>query len=152
MPLSELRYFVRNVLAAVTIADKNGHAFIIALKGDLGAGKTTFVQALAREFGITDTVQSPTYVIMKKYTISLDSYAADVMGKQFKTLVHIDAYRLEKPEEIEALRPEEFLKDPSVLVCLEWPEKVEGVFPEPDMTISFSSQDALGGERYITLI
>jgi len=115
-------------------------AAIIALQGELGAGKTTFVQALARELGITDTIQSPTYVLMKAYPI--------VWG-DFRTFVHIDAYRLEHPEEFKTLSPETFLTDPHALVCIEWPEKVAGFLPQPQVVVRFSHEAALEGERYI---
>lgn len=109
---------------------RSGHqATIIALRGDLGAGKTTFTQALARELGITDVVQSPTYVLMKSYPINF---------KQFKNLIHIDAYRLDKPEEFSALKPETFLNNPENLIVIEWPERVEGHLPTPDILLNFS--------------
>ncbi len=114
----------------------------VALSGDLGAGKTTFVQALARALGIAETVQSPTYVLMKSYPIAY---------RQFTTLIHIDAYRLEKPEEFAALRPEIFLADPTNLVCIEWPEKVGEALPKPDLLLKFSSEGAEEGERYISI-
>lgn len=104
-------------------------AFVIALRGDLGAGKTTFTQALAKELGITEAVQSPTYVLMKNYPISFG---------RFTKLIHIDAYRLEKPEEFNALKPEEFLSNPENLVVIEWPERVEGVLPTPNILLNFS--------------
>ena len=116
------------------------HATIIALRGDLGAGKTTFTQALAKELGITESVQSPTYVLMKSYPISFG---------HFTKFIHIDAYRLDSPEEFSALKPEEFLSNPQNLVVIEWPERVEGVLPKPDIVLNFSSQDALEDERYI---
>ncbi len=133
------------------MSEKNGRAFIIALEGDLGAGKTTFVQTLAKELGVVGTLQSPTYVLMKKYSIPPDSLTSDVMGRHFTTLIHIDAYRLNDPKEIEALRPEEFLNDPATLVCIEWPEKVAGSFPRADITITFSSESVGEGERFIEM-
>lgn len=114
-------------------------AAIVALRGDLGAGKTTFTQALAQELGITDTVQSPTYVLMKSYPIFFD---------RFRKLIHIDAYRLDKPEEFAALEPETFLNDPENLVVIEWPERVEGVLPTPDLLLNFTHTDS-EEERYI---
>ena len=132
-----LQGLVKEVLAK--FPNKNT-ATVLALVGELGAGKTTFVQVLAKELGVVETVQSPTYVLMKKYQIP---------NFKFQTLIHVDAYRLEKPEEFTALNPEEFLKDPSNLVCIEWPERVEGALPKPDMVIKFSSEAANEGERYI---
>ena len=137
--LSSLPIFAKEVLAK--LAPKNT-ATIVALRGDLGSGKTTFTQALARELGITATVQSPTYILMRKYQIT---------NHKFQTLIHIDAYRLENPKEFAALRPEQFLKDPKTLVVVEWPEKVEGALPPADLTINFSSDGAKEGERYIEM-
>ncbi len=138
--LSSLPIFAKEVLAK--LAPKNT-ATIVALRGDLGSGKTTFTQALARELGITATVQSPTYILMRKYQIT---------NHKFQTLIHIDAYRLENPKEFAALRPEQFLKDPKTLVVVEWPEKVEGALPPADLTINFSSDGAKEGERYIEVV
>ncbi|HVV15206.1 MAG TPA: tRNA (adenosine(37)-N6)-threonylcarbamoyltransferase complex ATPase subunit type 1 TsaE [Candidatus Paceibacterota bacterium] len=124
------------------IPEKTDGAAVLALSGDLGAGKTTFVQALARELGIQETVQSPTYVLMKSYPIAY---------KQFTTLIHIDAYRLEKPEEFAALKPDIFLADPTNLVCIEWPEKAGTALAKPDLLLKFSSEGAQEGERYISI-
>ncbi|MDO8548473.1 MAG: tRNA (adenosine(37)-N6)-threonylcarbamoyltransferase complex ATPase subunit type 1 TsaE [bacterium] len=136
--LNELSTIVKKVLAA--LPQGGTRASIITLQGELGAGKTTFVQALAKELGVIDIVQSPTYVLMKKYQIS---------HPRFKTLIHIDAYRLNNAQEFAALEPEQFLNDPNNLVCIEWPERVEGALPKPDLTIKFSSEGASEAERFI---
>ena len=138
--LSALPLFARDVLAK--LAPKNT-ATIVALVGDLGAGKTTFVQALGRELGITETMQSPTYVLMKKYQTT---------NSKFQTLIHIDSYRLEDSKEFTALRPEQFLQDQKALVVVEWPEKVAGALPPADLTINFSSDGAKEVERYIEVV
>lgn len=140
IPLSELSALAEKTLTRLPV--HLNRAALIALTGELGAGKTTFVQALARALGVTETVQSPTYVLMKSYPISY---------KQFTTLVHIDAYRLEKPEEFSALKSDTFLNDPHNLVCIEWPERVTGKLPAPDLTIQFSADGAEAGERYISI-
>ncbi len=138
--LSNLPLLAKNVLAKLT-AKKNAAA-IIALSGELGAGKTTFVQTLGKELGIAETIQSPTYVLMKSYPIS---------NKKFNKLIHIDAYRLNNAQEFVALKPGQFLNDPKVLVVVEWPERVEGALPEPDIAIGFSSEDAGEGERFVEI-
>lgn len=140
---AELPYFVRNVLAALSLQEKKEGAMILALSGELGAGKTTFVQTLARELGVTEQVQSPTYVLMKSYPIAFEHW---------NTLVHIDAYRLQTPEEFLTLRPQEFLSNPHALVVVEWPEKAQGVLPKADLTVNFSSEGAGEEERYIELV
>jgi tRNA threonylcarbamoyladenosine biosynthesis protein TsaE len=128
--------------SSVSASPMSEKAFIIALRGDLGAGKTTFTQALARELGITETIQSPTYVLMKSYPISFG---------RFTKFVHIDAYRLEKPEEFGALKPEVFLNDREVLMVIEWPERVEGQLPAPDIVLNFSHTDS-EEERHIEIL
>ncbi len=132
----------------------DGHkdaATVLALEGNLGAGKTTFVQTLARELGVKDVVQSPTYVLMKNYGLELSGPEATT-NKKFTKLVHIDAYRLESPEEFDALRPEEFLNDPYALVVVEWPEKLGAKLPKPDMTLSFSADGMTEVERDIAAV
>ena len=138
--LNELGGVVKEVLH--TLSQSSEYAVIIALQGDLGADKTTFTQALAQELGVTDTVQSPTYVLMKSYPINFG---------RFSKLIHIDAYRLNNAKEFEALKPEEFLSDPHNLVCIEWPERVEGALPTPDVLIKFSADAAGEGERFIEI-
>lgn len=115
-------------------------AFVCALQGELGAGKTSFTQCLAEIYGVTEHVTSPTYVIQKTYPL---------IGSKFEKLVHIDAYRLESERELEVLGFEELLKDPSVLLCIEWPERVRSLIPKNALWIQFKH---LGGEgRHITV-
>lgn len=103
-------------------------ATVLALRGDLGAGKTTFTQALASELGVEENVTSPTFVIMKIY---------DLLGKKFTRLIHIDAYRFGSADELDALNFTDFLKDPKNLIVIEWPEKVAGKLPPETIYIDF---------------
>jgi len=139
VPRENLRGLVREVSAQ--LPEKNA-ATIIALMGELGAGKTAFVQEFAKELGISQAVQSPTYVLMKKYQVS---------NSKFQTLVHVDAYRLQNSREFAALKPEEFLSDPLALVFVEWPERVTGALPAPDLVIKFSSEGADEKERFVEI-
>jgi tRNA threonylcarbamoyladenosine biosynthesis protein TsaE len=149
VPLNELPEYVRNVRAAIKASPALPRATVVALRGDLGAGKTTFVQTLARDMGIGEPVLSPTYVLMRSYDIDGNRLPNGAM-RRFNRLVHIDAYRFEKPEQWAQLRPQEFLNDPHTLVLVEWPEKVEGFMPKPDMTIDIK-QGIDGTERYIVM-
>ena len=101
-----------------TLAPGN-RAIVVAFYGDLGAGKTTFIQALAKEIRIEEPITSPTFVIQKTYSAK----------KYFDTLVHIDAYRLSGGEELSKLRFEETISVPDSLVCVEWSENVLDVLP-----------------------
>ncbi len=91
---------------------------ILAVQGDLGAGKTTFIQALAKELGIKRFVPSPTFSLMRSYKVS-----PAVNG--IKRLIHVDAYRLKNARELMVLDLDEELSDGGSVLVLEWPEKVE---------------------------
>jgi len=93
----------------------SGEALVTGLSGHLGAGKTAFVKAIANIMGVKEEVTSPTFVIMKIY---------ETKHPVWPRLVHIDAYRLERREELEALRFEEVVADKNNLVLIEWPENV----------------------------
>lgn len=95
--------------------DKIGSgAVVLFLSGDLGSGKTTLTQQIAKIMNVSEHVISPTYVLVKEYETSGD----------FSSLVHFDAYRLEDPSEIEQLGFDELLKKKSLIV-VEWPERVK---------------------------
>lgn len=122
--LGDMEKVAQEIVASVLPLSDNAH--VIALSGNLGAGKTTLVQHIARILGITETVTSPTFVLMKQYP---------VQHHTFTQLVHIDAYRLEKPEELHALRINSIFSDPGNLVIIEWPEHVASVLPAQKTTI-----------------
>ena len=122
-------------------------ATVVDLNGQLGSGKTTFTQAVARALGITENITSPTFVLMKIYEISTTGNAGAV--NKFKHLVHIDAYRLEEGSQLSALNFEQINSDPSNLVLIEWAENVKSGLPE---TISHVEFEHVGeNERKITL-
>jgi len=100
----------------------NKKARVVALSGELGTGKTTLTQELARQLGIKDNIISPTFVIMKTYNISTKSKHYS----NFKKLIHIDAYRLNSHEELLKIGWQELVKDKNNLIIIEWPEKVKG--------------------------
>ena len=104
----------------------------LALHGDLGVGKTTFVQGLASGFGVVGQVTSPTFSIYSVHH-----------GKS-RVLVHLDAYRLENEHQIEALLLEEFLVPPYCL-AIEWPEKIAGWLSPDAWHITLSIVD---GDRH----
>lgn len=103
-------------------------ATFVALSGDLGAGKTTFVQGIAAALGVTEHVTSPTFVIMKIY---------DLTGQKFDRLVHMDAYRLKGERHLRALGWDALARDPKNLIVVEWPEKIEGGIPPGARSITF---------------
>ena len=102
---------------AQTVGLKSQGGDIYALQGNLGSGKTSFAQGFAVGLGIKEAVTSPTFVVMKEYKVRDNSNGID-------KLIHIDAYRLEKPEDALSLGLPEILKDNKAVVLIEWPEKV----------------------------
>ena len=120
---------------AEDIAEKispRARATVIGLSGELGAGKTVFVQAIARVLRVAEQVQSPTFVIEKIYPL---------VGSRFKKLIHIDAYRIEKESELSVLRWEEIITDSANLILVEWPEKLGTLAKDISYTVSFRPID-----------
>lgn len=135
-PLEMGRFAAEFVVALTTEAHA---ATVIALSGELGAGKTTFTQAAARALSVEETVNSPTFVIEKIYSLNDQKWAR---------LVHIDAYRLKSSNELRALGWEKQVADPSNLAIIEWPEHVAEAIPENAHRITIEIGE--GEERTIT--
>lgn len=108
-------------------------ATVLVLSGDLGAGKTTFTQALAARLGVLDVVQSPTFTIMKFYNTT---------DTDFKQLIHMDAYRIENISELKPLRFAELLKRPETLICIEWGERIAEVLPKEKISLTINHQSS----------
>lgn len=129
---------VRAVLNEVRSCTRVG-ASVIALSGPLGAGKTTFSQAVAKELGVTDAVLSPTFVVEKRYATA---------DHRFSRLVHIDAYRLETSRELLVLHFSETVRDPQTLIIIEWAERVADIVPKDALWIKLAH--VREGVRHIT--
>jgi len=109
--------------------DIGQEARVFALQGELGSGKTTFVQGFAQGLGIKEKVLSPTFVIMKSYAIPASN----------KTFYHIDCYRVERPKDLLELGWQEIAQNPNNIILLEWPERVEDILPVDKREVSFVS-------------
>jgi len=108
------------------LAPRSKSATVVGLYGDLGAGKTTFVQAVAKALGVSTTVNSPTFLIFKTYQLQTTNY---------KLLIHVDAYRLKSSDELKKLRFDELLSDPKNLILIEWADKVADLLPADHIRI-----------------
>ncbi len=117
---------------AAALAAELGPDRTLALHGDLGVGKTTFVQGLAQGLGVREPVTSPTFAIYAVHR------GAD------RTLVHLDAYRLEGARQLEDLLLDEFLVSPWVL-AVEWPERVADWLPADALHLDLGIVGAPGG-------
>jgi tRNA threonylcarbamoyladenosine biosynthesis protein TsaE len=101
---------------------------VICLQGDLGAGKTTFVQGIAQGWGSRDAVSSPTFIIVNVYR-----------SDDQKQLFHLDAYRLESTLEAEELDLQSMQAQGSLLI--EWPERMERLIPRDRLWIKLEHVD-----------
>lgn len=118
----------------------HNEALVVGLYGDLGSGKTTFTQAVAKVFGITEDITSPTFVIEKIYSIEHPSQIEsqfDGASNKFTHLVHIDAYRLDSSRELSVLDWQRTKSDPKNIILIEWPERVIDILPENHAKINF---------------
>lgn len=116
------------VLAEEILRTKLGKkAVVIGLIGDLGTGKTTFLQGFAKGLGVKEKILSPTFLIMRKLPMA-----------GFRTLCHVDCYRIRKPREILALGLKEVLADSKNVVAVEWADKILGILPKGAIILKFS--------------
>lgn len=107
-------------------------AKVLALKGELGAGKTTFVKGFAKALGLKVKISSPTFVIMKSFQLQASS---------FKNLYHIDAYRLKDEKELKKLDIEEVFSKPENIVLIEWSDRVKKILPQKRILIHIDHVD-----------
>ncbi|MBP9821992.1 MAG: tRNA (adenosine(37)-N6)-threonylcarbamoyltransferase complex ATPase subunit type 1 TsaE [Candidatus Pacebacteria bacterium] len=107
--------------ALLLIKEANGQPLVIALEGELGAGKTTFTQAFAKALGVKENLKSPTFVLMKHYSLK------DIPN--YQTLYHFDCYRLNSSADLIPLGTKEIINQPGVIVLMEWAERVGDILP-----------------------
>jgi len=117
--------FATQLAAALTRANLNA---CIALHGDLGAGKTTFVRHLLRALGVEGRIKSPTYAVVEPYTVA----AGEVW--------HFDFYRFSDPREWEDAGFRDIFASPGLKLC-EWPQNAAGVMPTPDLELDIQVDD-----------
>ena len=101
---------------------------VIALYGDLGSGKTTFVKYLVEALGSKSRVQSPTFVLVRTYKTS---------KKNVKRMHHIDLYRIMDKEEVGTLGIEELIVESQSITLIEWPELAENLLPTNTIKVYF---------------
>lgn len=116
-------------------------ATVLALTGDLGSGKTTFVQGFLRGLGVRGRITSPTFVLVKRYAIRHMPYAR---------VYHIDAYRIRKPSELLTLGVKKILSDQRNIVLIEWVERIKKLLPKRMIWISFA-HGRRASERTLTV-
>ena len=127
--LDKTKEIAGNFVKGLKIGEK---ALVVGLVGDLGAGKTTFSQAVGATLGVEEAMQSPTFLIEKIY---------ELKEKPWKHLIHIDAYRLEKESELVSLGWEKIIASPENIILVEWADKIKNILPADTQTIHFNFVD-----------
>ena len=120
---------------------------VIALYGDLGSGKTTFIQGLAKGLGIKKRITSPTFVFIRQYEISLPRSPFGHLGGGEATtstparcdvFYHVDLYRIEKKDKVQNLGLEEIFSESQAVVAIEWAEKIKEILPKKRINLWFN--------------
>lgn len=112
---------------AKKIASKMHGGEVLCLVGDLGAGKTAFTKGIAVGLGISNTITSPTFVLMKVYNLR----------SRLLTLVHIDAYRLFDGEQLLHIGVGDYFNNPNCVTIIEWADRVKDIWPKKVILINF---------------
>ncbi len=133
---SDLKSIAQKIIDKVE-KTKSTKAKVIALHGDLGAGKTTLTKQILSILNPKAKTKSPTFVIMRRF---------DIDYKKISTVIHIDAYRLKNAEDLVKLGFKEILEDPKNLIILEWPEIVSKLLPKNTLHIFLKHRGREGRE------
>ena len=124
---------------AAALAKRLPAGAVVALHGDLGAGKTTFVQGLAQALGVRSPVTSPTFALAAEYPLP-----------DGRSLVHLDLYRLRGPADLDGIGFDDYL-EANCLMAIEWPERAGARLPATTWHVHFESDAARAKWRRITI-
>jgi len=102
----------------------------LGLVGNLGAGKTVFTKGLSAGLGIKKNITSPTFVLMKVYSVT--------GHKRIKLLAHIDAYRIKSANDLIAIGADEYFNRPHTLTVIEWADKIKQILPKQTKFVKIS--------------
>jgi tRNA threonylcarbamoyladenosine biosynthesis protein TsaE len=118
---------------AADFAKKAPAGTVVALYGELGAGKTVFARGFARGLGVTETVSSPTFTIMQEYKLN-----KNVNGDGLFWFYHLDLYRIESPESALVFGVDEYLSNDNAVLLVEWAERIEKLLPKNTVRVEIS--------------
>lgn len=116
---------------------------VFALRGELGAGKTTFAKGLLKELGVKKEAVSPTFTLLKQYNLS-----GNWKGW---TLYHFDLYRLKSAQDFVNEGFSEIFKEPKSIILIEWPERISDILPKERIDVSFRHSGDLEKTRFIEI-
>lgn len=116
------------LLAKEILKEDSARPIVIGLRGNLGSGKTTFIQGFAEGLGLKNKIMSPTFVIFRHY---------ELKNKSRKHLFHMDAYRIKNVSELVPLNFKEMIAIPRSVIMIEWPENISGALPKNALRLEF---------------
>ncbi len=125
---SQTKKFGEEIAREIIQIKNKKTAVILALDGELGGGKTTFLQGLGRGLGIKEKILSPTFIIMKRFKIS---------HSQFHNFYHIDCYRIKNQNDLISLSFKEIISSPYNIIAIEWAEKIKKIIPLERLNLKF---------------
>lgn len=114
-----------------------GNRKVFAFRGEMGAGKTTFIKAVCQELGVTDVINSPTFAIVNEY-----------LGGKGEKIYHFDFYRINSIEEAYDFGYEDYFYS-GAYCFIEWPEKIEGLLPDNCVEVAISENES--GTRNVNM-
>ncbi|MDD3386418.1 MAG: tRNA (adenosine(37)-N6)-threonylcarbamoyltransferase complex ATPase subunit type 1 TsaE [Candidatus Pacebacteria bacterium] len=128
----KIEYFSENLKETKEIGKslaKDRKRFIV-FEGDLGAGKTSFIQGFAKGLGLNRKITSPTFIIMNKYPL-----------KNKKFFCHFDFYRIKNKKELNTIPLKDIFTDKNNIICIEWPKIVKSFLPKDIIKIQIVPTD-----------
>lgn len=137
----ETKKLAADLVKEIVAVRPGKNARVVGFVGDLGAGKTTFIQGFLRALGVRSRVISPTFLILKPYAVSKQTY---------NRVYHIDAYRLHFQNELLALGFKDIINNPCNIVLVEWADKVKKLLPRNTLWLHFE-HGAKENERIVIL-
>lgn len=135
---SQTKKLGRELAKKILKAKPKKISLILALEGELGAGKTTFLKGFAKGLGVKGNILSPTFIIIKKFNTRVKSSSNS--GK-FRYFYHLDCYRLKKPKEILALGFQKIISNHENIIAIEWAERARPIIPKSALWIKFKFID-----------
>jgi len=126
---SETQFLAHKILKLLRLPKLN----VVCLYGELGSGKTTFVQGLAKALGIKKRILSPTFILIREYHIP--KFALCTL--HFALFYHVDCYRVESEGDFKSISLQELWSSPKNLVVIEWAEKIKNILPKKRIDIKF---------------
>lgn len=140
----ETQKFAGELAKKLTKKSASKSALVVALEGELGSGKTTFIKGFSRALGIREKVLSPTFVLIHRHKLNYRSNwsnKSDRTNKSYRLLFHIDAYRLKSKKDLLKLGVKETFSNPENIVLIEWADRVKKAIPKTAIWIHLDHLD-----------